>query len=108
VEIMALKKEVDTKYGITAYYWKVGMISIDTNNKEGSFVLNLYVNDTAKEFIDSRVISFNEIYNEDGTKNTTLYDKYFKDETSEYDNIFTACYMCAKETDPFFTDAEDC
>lgn len=39
---MALRKEVKTKQGYTAEYWKVNRIEIDKNNRNAKCVLNVY------------------------------------------------------------------
>lgn len=94
-------------YGITAGYWKVGMFTIDTNMKEVSFSLNLYINkEIAKEpntFINTYCVS--DLM---GLEDKTLYNKYFaKDKGNTYKDWQTACYMYAKENVEFFMDAVD-
>lgn len=105
---MALKKIKETNLGVSISYWRVEIITIDKHRQEGSIVLNGYLDENAKEFIESKVVSLNGLMNKDGTQNKEQFEKYFKDETQEYSNIYQACYECAKEADEFFADAEDC
>lgn len=106
---MALNKPKETKYGVKVSYWRVDMLTINKQRKEGSIILNGYVDSQAQEFIESKIVSLNGLVDrETNERDTALFDKYFKDDSQAYDNIYQACYMCAKEADEFFKDAEDC
>lgn len=102
-----IKEKVIKNYGINASYWKVGMMSIDTNLKDVVFSLNLYVNkDLSREentFIDTYTVS--DLM---GLEDKTLYNKYFgEDNGKNYKDWQTACYHFAKENVEFFMDAID-
>ena len=103
---MALIKKVMTEYGVEAEYWKVSRVSIDTIKKEVAFTLNLYLNkeQQLRELGDrtfaSAILTKEEF--------EPQYDKYFrKDEGENYKDIYTSCYMYAKEHIEFFKDAKD-
>ena len=109
---MALKKEITTKQGFNADYWKIGLICVDRNMKSFNFTLNLYLSkeqaSVKDSFIDSRVYS-SELYVNNGhdkVDDTTVYDKYIGE--NEDINIIEQCYLCAKKQDEFFRDAIDC
>jgi len=95
---MALIKEKTTSFGMTASYWRVGMISIDRNMKEASYSLILYFDRDADEFIETYAVSLL------GVEDKTEYEQYFSN--SNYINITTACYEHAKTTE-FFKNAID-
>lgn len=104
---MAIKKEKQTVYGITANYWRVDTLSIDKVRKEGGFTLNLYTSEDAESPVDAYIVSFTgDKYAE--PESTERFDKYFGIGSSNYTNIYQACYQCAKETEEFFKDAVDC
>lgn len=100
---MALIKEKMTKLKIAASYWKVGMMTIDTNHKEASFSLNLYFTNDSSD-VDSYVEVFS-VSDMMGNEDKTLYEKYFGKGSVNYPNWQTACYMYAKENIEFFKDA---
>lgn len=101
---MALIKTKMTQFGIEAEYWKIARVSIDTTKKEICFTLNLYINKDLQEkelddytFVSAIIDDFEEDYN-----------KYFREDRGEnYKDIYTACYMYAKEKIEFFLDAKD-
>ena len=107
---MALQKNVVTNTGITADYWKLGMITIDRNLKEFNFSLNLYISKelASKEnsFIDTKTFTSVKYDGHEKTNDTTTYDKYIGN--NEDVNIIKQCYECAKDMDDFFQDAVDC
>ena len=106
---MALNKEKMTDYGIKASYWRLDNLSIDKANKEGGFTLKLYTSKEATAPLDYYVVALTaDKYGEDGAGSTERFDKYFGTEVSSYENIYAACYACAKETEEFFKDAVDC
>lgn len=96
---MALIKEERTKIGITASYWRVGMISIDRHRKEASYSLNLFFDRDAEEFLETHSVSLL------GIEDKTQYDEYFAG--SEFDNIVQACYEHAKAKVDYFKTAID-
>lgn len=98
---MALIKEVNTNYGISADYWRIETITIDKRMKEASFIIHLYVNENAKSSLDYRVITIADKENKD-----ELFNKYFS-ENIKFSNIYESCYECTKELDQFFFDAID-
>lgn len=95
---MALLKEKSTNYGISAAYWRVGMITIDTHRKEACFSMFLYYDKNAKEYLESFAVT--DLM---GLEDKTLFDKYFK--SNDYKDIYNACYGYAKENVEFFMDA---
>ena len=104
---MALIKEKETKFKVKASYWKVGMLTIDTNMQEVNFSINLYLNkESAKEkdtFLET--YSVTELM---GIEDKTMYNKYFgEDKGKTYKDWQTACYMYVKENVEFFKDAVD-
>lgn len=98
---MALIKEVDTNYGIKAEYWRIETITIDKRMKEASFIIHLYANRDAKNSLDYRVTTIVDKDNKE-----ELFEKYFSDK-ADFNNIYEACYECAKFLDKFFLDALD-
>lgn len=103
---MALIKKKMTQYGFEAEYWKISRISIDTIKEEVCFTLNLYLNkeNQTRELED---YTFGSLLL-DPLEFKPLYNKYFrKDKGSEYKDIYTACYMFAKDNIDFFNDAAD-
>lgn len=95
---MALLKEKQTEYGVTANYWKVEMVSIDRHMKEANFSLNLYVNKDAKQFIETYTVS--DLM---GQQDKSKYESYFESDT--YKDIYAACYAYAKDNIDYFKDA---
>ena len=99
---MALIKETMTDFGISASYWKVTRISIDTVNREVSFSLFLYTdkNNQSREldiytFASATLDDFEDSYN-----------NYFRNDHGEkYKDIYTACYEYCKDNIEFFKDA---
>ena len=103
---MALIKNIQTEYGIEAGYWKISRISIDTIKKEISFTLNLYIDKEHQQKELGEMVFASAILTQEEFK--PQYDKYFrKDEGENYKDIYTACYMYAKDNMEFFKDAED-
>lgn len=104
---MALLKEVTTKFRVKASYWKVGMLTIDTNLKEVSFSLNLYFNKESAEDQDTFLDTFS-VTDLMGVSDKTMYNKYFGEDKGEhYKDWQTACYNYVKDNVPFFKDAKD-
>lgn len=99
---MALIKVKETKFGISASYWRVETCVINNRLKEASFVLGLYIDKSGQE-------SFEDYFVTDlmGQEDKTLYEKYFNDIGKTYKDWQTACYMYAKEHVEFFKDAVD-
>ena len=101
--IMALIKEKDTTFGVKASYWKIGLMVVNTMEKEVSFTLKLLVNKAATSPIDEYVVA--DLM---GLEDKTLYNKYFaEDKGKTYKDWQTACYMYAKAHVKFFKDAVD-
>ena len=104
---MALIKEKETKFKVKADYWKVGMMTIDTNMKEVNFSLNLYFDKESANTKDAflETYSVTELM---GIEDKTMYNKYFgEDKGKTYKDWQTACYMYVKENVEFFKDAVD-
>lgn len=95
---MALSKDKLTIVGVLASYWRLGNIEINRSSRFARLKFGLFYDSSVNIPLETRSVLID----------TVLYDKYFKDEKAKYDNIYQACYMCAKETDEFFADAEDC
>lgn len=95
---MALLKNKTTDFGVEANYWKVSMVSIDRNLKEASFSLNLY-----KQRGDDLFFETYTVTDLMGIEDKTNYEKYF--ESTEYTDIYNACYNYAKNEIEFFKDA---
>ena len=95
---MALIKEKQTKFGVTANYWRVGMISIDRHRKEASYSLELYLSKDADEFIESHSVSLL------GMEDKTEYELYFNNLNK---NIIKTCYEHAKAKVDYFKTAID-
>jgi hypothetical protein len=100
---MALQKEVVTHYGVTANYFRISGIDINSILKTAKIKLNGYYNEEAR-LDDSRSLQVKEynIKDEDFTTyfNTTLL-------SSEGNNIYTSGYRYIKDTDESFIDAID-
>lgn len=94
---MALIKKEDTRLGLQAEYWKVGVFTSDRLKQEGSYCLMLFFDKDAKEFIDTKVVCLNT---EDDKER---YNKIF--ELGE--DVVHRCYEDAKENDAYFADAID-
>lgn len=100
---MALIKEMEIKdLGITANYWKVAMVSIDTLRQEASFGLVLLTKKGATKYIYDIGVSDLMI-----AEDKTLFEKYFGEGTSIYRDVYNACYEYAKEHVDLFKDAVD-
>lgn len=104
---MALIKKKLTEYGIEAEYWKLSRFTVDTIRKEVFFTLNLYLNaenSQGRELGDYTFASTlldSEVFEEQ-------YNVYFREDRGEkYKDIYTACYMYAKDNIEFFKDAVD-
>lgn len=93
---MALYKEKQTEYGVNAGYWKIGMISIDKTNKEGSYSLFLYISKEATKPIESIGVSLLSM------EDKTRYYECFEPEDKD---IYKACYEDAKKYEEYFKDA---
>lgn len=114
---MALRKEIETKYGFTANYWRVNSVIIDKQAKEGSCIISVYKDEetamVATESIQSRYVNlFLNIPSsttEEERKEiaSERYDNYFGT-NSEYTDIYQACYNMIKELDNYFIDTVDC
>ncbi len=114
---MALRKEITTKHGFTADYWRVNSIVTDKETKTGSFVICVYKDEEtaqkATQSIESRYVNFFmdlpfDISDEERMQTASeRYDKYFA-LGNEFTDQYEACYNMAKELDTFFADAEDC
>lgn len=100
---MALIKDFETPFKVTASYWKVGAMSIDTNLKDAHFTMSLYVDKAAGKEKDA-FLSTQTICDLMGPGDKTLFDKYFLDDTIGWQK---ACYEYAKNHVPFFMDAKD-
>lgn len=100
---MALIKETFIEeLGITASYWKVKYLSLDSDEEEGSFTIGLYSKKGMKNPLKSYCI-----VDMMGNQDKTLFRKYFKDMGVNYKDWQTACYMFAKDNIEFFKDAVD-
>lgn len=103
---MALIKNKLTQYGVAANYWKISRIAIDTIKKEVVFTLNLYASKEnqaieLEDYTFASVLMTTEEFE-------PLYEKYFREDKGQtYKDIYTACYVYAKENIEFFADAED-
>ncbi len=114
---MALEKEITTKHGFTANYWRVDSITTDKPTKTGSFVIGVYKDaeaaQIAEESIECRYVNFfmDLPYNLSEEERKQIgderYEKYFA-LGKDYDDQYAACYAMAREIDPFFADAVDC
>lgn len=94
---MALLKE-NLEYGISANYWRVVNISIDTISHTSIIFISLYINKKAALPISTR--SFTVCNDE--------FEKYFsKDGIANFRDLYQASYLCLKEFDEFFVDAID-
>lgn len=94
---MALIKE-NLDFGISANYWRVTNVSVDTISSTSIIFIGLYVNKDAQRPLDTRGVT---IYNED-------FEKYFsKTGITNFNDLYEASYMCLKECDDFFSDAVD-
>ena len=91
-----------TEFGISASYWKLTRVSIDTAKKEISFSLFLYV-DKENQHRELDEYCFTSFLVEDFEPQ---WDEYFrKDRGEKYKDIYTACYQFAKNNIEFFNDA---
>lgn len=95
---MALIKETETNLGISASYWRIGYISLDRVSKYGSITIMLYINKTAKQYIDqyTELIDSEEKFNE-----------FFSTVAlAEYKDIYNSGYEFIKKYSNYFADAE--
>lgn len=91
---MALKKDIQTQYGITAGYWRLDNLHYSKAENQVSFSLLLYpCKDTAKK---EKVFPLEN-----------LGFSFISTEQAWADDIRIACYAYAK-THPIFEGAEDC
>ncbi len=114
---MALKKDITTKHGFIANYWRINSVITDKNDKEGSCIISVYKDrDTAmiaSESIESKYVNlFIGVPTDVSDFERKMivedrYEKYFGKQT-EYKDIYEACYEMCKDVEPFFKDAEDC
>jgi len=91
-------KEIQTKLGIPAKYWKLNRVTIDRNLLEASYEFALYFTPDATQFIESKVVSLLNM------EDKTQYHEFFGN--PKYDNIFISCHEHARQYDDFFKDAE--
>lgn len=90
-----IKKKVITDFGVEAEIWKVGYISLDRINKYGSVTMCLYVNEEAKQYIDSVT---------EPILSPEVFDKYFE---NNKDIISNAELFIAENSDFFANTEED-
>lgn len=100
---MALIKETETKFKITASYWRISLISIDKRRNVMSIVLDLFMEKGAEASLDTYVVDDFMI----SSDNYEMFNKYFMDEGKSYKDIYTACYKYCKDNVEFFKDAVD-
>ena len=90
---MALIKEKQLNdLGITANYWRIGMVSIDRVNGIGSFSINLYVNRAAKKPLEDKGYIIEK----------EIYPQIFE---NMIENVYRTAYEHIKTTDEYFKDA---
>lgn len=99
---MALIKEVKTTIGVNATYWRVGLCSIDTREKEACFSVKGYVVKGAETPIDEYNVT--DLM---GLEDKALYEEYFGVGNRNFKDWQTACYEYAKAHVPFFDGAVD-
>lgn len=102
---MALIKNKMTEYGVEAEYWRISRFTVDTVHKEVFFTLALYLNKTSYKELDEYTFASTILDKETFEAD---YNKYFrKDKGRAYKDIYTACYMYAKDNIEYFKDASD-
>lgn len=101
---MAIIKEIiNDRDGLSADYWKLGMVSIDVRMQEASMSVNLYYSkEHSVQDRDGFITSVNcsVLLNQ---SDKTLYNKYFND-TTAYPNWKQACYRYILENESYFAD----